>query len=44
MKNAITSTCTLKSAMGSYYRTYAAFYYEGYFCCAKKNFPAVHRA
>ena len=26
------------------YRVYAAFYYEGYFCCAKKEFPAVHRA
>jgi hypothetical protein len=31
------------SLMGSY-RVYAAFYYEGYFFCAKKEFPAVHRA
>ena len=33
----------IQSVMGSY-RVYAAFYYEGYFCCAKKEFPAVHRA
>ena len=35
--------CISASLMGSY-RVYAAFYYEGYFCCAKKEFPAVHRA
>jgi len=35
--------CISASLMGSY-RVYAAFYYEGYFCCAKKVFPAVHRA
>lgn len=35
--------CICASLMGSY-RVYAAFYYEGYFCCAKKEFPAVHRA
>ncbi len=32
----------LKSAMGFYY-TYAAFRFEGYFCCAEKEFPATHR-
>ena len=35
--------CISASRMG-FYRVYAAFYYEGYFCCAKKEFPAVHRA
>lgn len=35
--------CISASLMGSY-RVYAAFYYEGYFCCAKKEFPAVLRA
>lgn len=33
----------IQSVLGSY-RVYAAFYYEGYFCCAKMNLPAVHRA
>lgn len=38
-----TDNCICASRMG-FYRVYAAFYYEGYFCCAKKEFPAVHRA
>lgn len=28
--------CISASRMG-FYRVYAAFYYEGYFCCAKKG-------
>ncbi len=35
--------CISASLMDSY-RVYAAFYYEGYFYCAKKELPAVHRA
>lgn len=32
-----------KSSMGFYY-TYAAFRFEGYFWCAKTEFPVTHRA
>lgn len=36
-------THTVKSATGSYY-TYAALYFEGYYCCANMRIPAVYRA
>jgi len=41
--NMTTDKIALTAVTGSYY-AYAALYFEGYYCCAKRKLPVVYRA